>query len=198
MYGRYTKSILDRALVIVFFPVIIFIVSLISLCVLLFDGQPIFFTQKRYGKNQKPFHILKFKTMVRDESKSNELDKWSHGNVRITRLGKLLRSTSLDELPNLFSVLTGDMSLIGPRPLLKNHIENYRGNEALRHNVKPGLTGLAQVMGRDDLSWRHKYKYDLFYVEKLCFMLDIWIFIKTIIVIISRSGQKDHGVNPPQ
>lgn len=157
-----------------------------------------FFLQTRYGKDLKPFKIIKFKTMVPSSKNKNILGKWSHGEVEITPFGKLLRILSIDELPNLLNVLKGDMSLIGPRPLLNNHIENYRKNHIMRHEVKPGITGLAQVKGRDGLSWNSKYTYDIFYVKKASIQLDLYILLFTIKILLNRTGYKEDGVDPPK
>ncbi len=194
----FTKRIFDIfasiALIIILSPIMLPIFFINT--VLLMDS-PIFL-QTRYGLNLKPFNIIKFKTMVPSNLKKNELGKWSHGEMEITTFGKFLRSLSLDELPNLFNVLLGHMSIIGPRPLLKNHIEHYRKNQIIRHKVRPGITGLAQVKGRDGISWNKKYGYDVFYAKNFSLKLDVWIILKTIIVIISKTGYKEHGIDPPK
>lgn len=160
----------------------------ISAFVYLFVGSPIFFVQERVGKNGIVFKMIKFRTM------SNETDV--DGNLledskRITKIGKILRSTSLDELPELINILRGDMSLIGPRPLLTEYMDLYSDDEFRRHEVLPGMTGLAQVRGRNLLSWSERFKLDVEYVDNISFVKDIKIFMETIFVIIKREGITD-------
>lgn len=148
-------------------------------------GAGAFFLQERPGKDAKTFKIIKFKTMT-DERDAN-------GNLlpdaqRLTRVGKFVRSTSIDELPQLINVLKGDMALIGPRPLLNRYLPWYTERERLRHTVRPGITGLAQIMGRNTLSWDEKLEYDALYAEHLTFSADVNIFIKTIKRVIKRDG----------
>ncbi len=192
---RFIDIISSFILLIALFP-LLFSITIINLMYV--QGNP-FFLQTRFGKNLKPFSIIKFTTMVPSESKKNVLGKWSHGYVQITPFGRILRLSSLDELPNLLNVLRGEMSLIGPRPLLKNHIEKYRKNNIRTHEVRPGITGLAQVKrGRDGLSWNSKYSYDVFYVKNVSIKLDLYIIILTCKVLINRTGHKEDGVDPPK
>ena len=140
------------------------------------NGKP-FFTQNRPGKNEVIFKVIKFKTMTdRKDSSGNLLPD----NVRLTQFGRFLRKTSLDEIPQLINVLKGDMSVVGPRPLLVEFLEYYREEELARHDVRPGITGLAQVSGRNYLSDDEKFKIDVDYVNRLSFWLDIQIILKTI------------------
>lgn len=145
----------------------------------------VFFVQPRPGKNERIFNIIKFKTMT------DERD--SEGNLlpdadRLTKVGKLVRSTSIDELPQLINVLIGDMSFIGPRPLLIKYLSYYTEDEKLRHIVRPGISGWAQVNGRNTIDWDKKLLYDIDYVKKISFFFDLKIFIKTIYNVIKRSG----------
>ena len=147
-------------------------------------GNP-FFTQKRPGLNEKVFKLIKFRTM------SNAKDEFGNllpDELRINKYGKFLRSTSLDELPELFNILKGDMSIIGPRPLLVSYLNYYTETERHRHDVRPGLTGLAQVNGRSFITWEEIFQYDLQYVSELTFGLDIKILFKTVMTVLKREG----------
>lgn len=148
-------------------------------------GSPVLFVQKRIGLNCTVFKMYKFRTMK--NSNSMALDP-EQDLLRITKLGKFLRDSSLDELPELFNVLKGDMSLVGPRPLLPEYLPYYDKNQIRRHLVRPGITGYAQVSGRNLLSWNEKFKMDVWYVENLSFWLYIEILLKTIKVILTREG----------
>lgn len=139
-------------------------------------GKPFFF-QSRPGLFCKIFVIVKFKTML--DTSDSSMDQLPDQN-RITRVGKFLRRTSLDEIPQLWNVLKGDMSLVGPRPLLIEYLTRYDQNQLLRHNVKPGITGWAQINGRNEISWEEKFKYDLYYVDNLSLQLDLKILLKTV------------------
>lgn len=183
---RIVKSIIDKlsaALLLVLLVPILFM-----LCVLLLlssNNSNIFFTQDRPGKDGKIFKLVKFKTMT-DKRDSN-------GNLlpdeqRLTKIGRFIRSTSLDELPQLWNILKGDMSFIGPRPLLKEYIPLYNEHQARRHNVKPGMTGWAQVNGRNQISWQQKFDYDVWYVDNISFFLDLKIVILTIKKVIIREN----------
>lgn len=176
------------ALIIFFVPMVI-----ISILVYCFLGRPIFFKQQRPGLNEKIFYLIKFRTMKNDLQQSNPNDQILPDEVRITEFGKILRALSLDELPTLFNVIKGDMSLVGPRPLLVKYIERYSSEERKRHNVKPGITGLAQINGRNSLSWEEKFKYDVWYVNNRSLWLDIKILIKTIKKVFTREGIDSPG-----
>lgn len=162
-------------------PFFLFIAFLIS-CWL---GRPVLFSQNRPGLNGKPFALIKFRTM------RNEVDE--HGALlpdeqRLTRFGRFLRATSLDELPELWNVLKGEMSLVGPRPLLMEYLPLYDSEQARRHEVRPGITGLAQVCGRNTLSWDDRFKLDVWYVDNQSSWLDIKIMLLTILKVIKRDG----------
>lgn len=190
MYRKYFKRLFDvlGALVILIVAAPILFVIII---VLLFinHGKP-FFIQKRPGKDQKEFSILKFKTMNDKKDASGNL---LSDEKRLTSIGSVLRKTSLDELPQLVNVLKGNMSFIGPRPLLKRYLLYYTEDEQVRHTVRPGITGLAQISGRNILNWDDRLRKDIEYVENLNFGLDFKIFIRTIQKVITS---KDVVVNP--
>lgn len=146
-------------------------------------GGPIFFVQERIGMYNRPFKMYKFRTMRNTKDSSGNL---LSDNERLTKFGKILRSTSLDELPEFFNILRGEMSLIGPRPLLPEYLPLYSGEQIKRHNVLPGLTGWAQVNGRNSISWTEKFKLDVWYVENWSLKLDLKIFFLTIVKVIKR------------
>lgn len=153
-------------------------------------GSPIFFTQDRVGKDGKIFKMIKFRTML------DATDKWGEplpDEERLTSFGKLLRSTSVDELPELINVLKGDMSLVGPRPLLVEYIPLYSKEQFRRHNVRPGITGWAQVNGRNSLSWSDRFKLDVEYVDNQNLFLDIRILFMTVYKVIKRDGISQEG-----
>jgi lipopolysaccharide/colanic/teichoic acid biosynthesis glycosyltransferase len=185
MYKLVIKSIIDfcvsLVVLIVLFPI------LFGVTILLFianDGNPFFF-QLRPGKNEKLFRIVKFKTMNDKEDSDGNLLPDAY---RLTKIGQLVRKTSLDELPQLINVLKGDMSLIGPRPLLPEYIPLYNETQKIRHNVKPGITGWAQVNGRNAISWQQKFEYDVWYVNHVSFLLDCKIVYLTINKVFKREG----------
>tara|TARA_Y100000996_G_C22552295_1_gene654154 strand:- start:1820 stop:2407 length:588 start_codon:yes stop_codon:yes gene_type:complete len=171
--------------IIILFPLLVFV----GLLVLIFMGWPVFFLQQRLGHMEKKFYIIKFRTMKKEDDKNNESDI-----SRLTKFGSLLRSSSLDELPELFNVLKGDMSLVGPRPLLDEYLKLYTDTQRKRHNVLPGITGWAQINGRNDITWEKKFDLDLWYVENKSFYLDIKILIMTLFHIFKRKdiSQKGH------
>lgn len=153
-------------------------------------GSPVFFTQPRPGRNSKVFNMIKFRTML------NESD--GNGNLlpdkdRITPLGKILRATSIDELPELLNVIKGDMSLVGPRPLLVEYLPLYSKKQTRRHDVRPGITGWAQVNGRNALSWEKKFELDVWYVENQSFWLDLKILLLTFRKVLKREGISEDG-----
>jgi sugar transferase EpsL len=164
------------------------LILMLSLTILLNMGGPVVFRQFRPGLRGRPFEMYKFRTMIDPSSNIVLSDE-----ARITSLGRFLRGSSLDELPELLNVVRGNMSLVGPRPLLMEYLEKYTPTQMRRHDVLPGITGLAQVRGRNNLSWRHKFKYDLFYVEKRSLLFDLRIIIETIAVVFLRTGFRPHG-----
>jgi undecaprenyl phosphate N,N'-diacetylbacillosamine 1-phosphate transferase len=168
-------------LIILFLPLYL----IISLLILLKMGSPILFRQKRPGKDGKIFEIYKFRTMTNETDEKGEL---LPDEERLACIGKFIRSTSLDELPQLFNVLRGDMSFVGPRPLLVEYLPLYNERQKKRHLVKPGITGWAQVNGRNAISWEEKFEYDVWYVEHHSFWLDMKILWLTFLKVIKRSG----------
>lgn len=184
MYCRFVKAIIDRilALVLLLFFLPIFIV--ISVLIYISMGRLIFFKQFRPGKYEKIFQIYKFRTMSDERGNNGNL---LEDNKRLKGFGKLIRSTSLDELPQLFNVLKGDMSFIGPRPLLVEYLKLYDKRQKKRHLVKPGITGWAQVNGRNAISWQKKFDLDVWYVDHCSFSLDMKIFMMTFLKLIKRS-----------
>ena len=164
--------------------VIIFMLILIQM------GRPVLFKQMRPGLNGKPFYMYKFRTMTNEkDEQGNPLSD----EQRLTRLGRFLRSTSLDELPELFNVLKGDMSLVGPRPLLMQYLERYTPEQARRHEVKPGITGWAQVNGRNAITWEEKFALDVLYVDNWSLWLDIQILAMTVVKVFKREGISAKG-----
>ena len=184
-YERYIKRPQDflcaLAAVIVLSPVMLITALLVRIKL----GSPILFTQERPGKDGKIFKLYKFRTMTdaRDE-KGNLLPD----EIRLTKFGKTLRSTSLDELPELLNMLKGDMSVVGPRPLLVRYLPRYNAHQARRHEVRPGFTGLAQVHGRNAISWEEKFDWDVKYVDHITFLGDWKIIFQTLITVIKRDG----------
>ncbi|MCM1251746.1 MAG: sugar transferase [Clostridium sp.] len=185
MYANYIKRILDIILsltaIIVLSPVLLILYILVRVKL----GSPVLFKQERPGRNEEIFTLCKFRTMTDKRDENGEL---LPDEVRLTKFGKLLRSTSLDELPELFNILKGDMSIIGPRPLLVRYLPWYTENERHRHDVRPGLTGLAQVNGRNALGWEDRFSYDLEYVNHCSFMMDMKIIMMTVGKVLKRSG----------
>jgi lipopolysaccharide/colanic/teichoic acid biosynthesis glycosyltransferase len=169
---------------------------LLSLALLFNNKGKIFFIQERAGKHGKKFRMVKFKTMNDQKDIDGNLlpDK-----VRLTKVGAFIRSLSLDELPQLFNILKGDMSLIGPRPLLIKYLGRYDKTQARRHEVRPGITGWAQVNGRNLITWEEKFELDIYYVDNISFDLDAKIFLKTFLILITREGinsNKQTTMNP--
>lgn len=166
------------------------IVITVALLIRLKLGSPILFTQDRPGLNDNVFKMMKFRTMLDAKDTNGNL---LPDNQRMTKFGAFLRSTSLDELPGLLNVLKGDMSLVGPRPLLVQYLPLYNEEQARRHNVRPGITGWAQVNGRNAISWEEKFKYDVWYVDNQSFFLDIKILLLTVKKVFVRDGISAEG-----
>ena len=183
MYKNLIKPILDFILafllIIIFSPIILIVALLIKLKL----GSPILFTQERPGLNGKIFRIYKFRTMSDERDSKGDL---LSDELRLKGFGKLIRKSSLDELPQLFNVLKGEMRFVGPRTLLVEYLELYNQEQAKRHNVKPGITGWAQVNGRNAISWEEKFKLDVYYVEHISFMLDCKILYMTFFKVLKR------------
>jgi len=190
MFKHFIKPVGDFFIAL-FLLIILSPLIMLTAIVLFFanDGK-VFFFQQRPGLNSRPFKIVKFKTM-RDAFDNDGLPL--SDDVRMTRVGSIVRSASLDELLQLINVLKGDMSIVGPRPLLMQYLSRYNTEQAMRHNVKPGITGWAQVNGRNAISWEQKFKYDVEYVEKQSLLLDIKILWMTFINVIKRKGISSDG-----
>ena len=202
------KYFIDYFLIVIIFPIFLIIFPLISIMILIFDSGPIIYSQKRVGLGGKEFSLYKFRTMdvSSDESVHEEHYKDLSSNKkiepsltpddpirienddRITKIGSILRKTSLDELPNLLNVLRGQMSFVGPRPLVKYESDLYGEYSKKRNSVKPGITGLAQIQGRLDLSLQERLYWDVEYVEKKSFYYDLIIILKTVVSVLSRRG----------
>ena len=184
VYERYIKRFLDIVLsggaLIVLSPVLLVTAILVRTKL----GSPVIFCQERPGKDEKIFKLYKFRSMTDERDENGNL---LPDEVRLTRFGKLLRSTSLDELPELWNIFRGDMSIVGPRPLLVSYLSYYTAEERHRHDVRPGLTGLAQVNGRNNLTWEQKFAYDLEYVGHLTFVNDVKIIFKTVLKVFARA-----------
>lgn len=177
MYRKYIKRIIDFSLSFIALIILSPIFLIVSILVRIKLGTPVIFKQKRPGLNEKIFTLYKFRTM---NDKKDESGNLLPDSERLTKFGKMLRSTSLDELPELINILKGDMSIIGPRPLLTRYMEYYTDEERKRHSVRPGLTGLAQSSGRNLLTWEERFKLDIEYVNNITFSVDISILFKTI------------------
>lgn len=185
MYKKYIKRLLDiiLSLIAIIITSPIFIIT--GLLVIVFLGKPAIFRQQRPGKDGKIFTLYKFRTMTNKKDKDGNL---LPDEKRLTKFGKFLRKTSLDEIPEFFNILKGDMSFVGPRPLLVEYLEYYTEEEKHRHDVRPGLTGLAQVSGRNLLNWEERFKKDVEYVNNVTFINDVKIVLKTIKTVLIREG----------
>ncbi|WP_284145142.1 sugar transferase [Peribacillus frigoritolerans] len=185
IYGRFLKRAMDFILSLIAIVILSPILLVVALLVRVKLGSPVLFKQKRPGLNENIFMMYKFRTMTDERDEHGEL---LPDNVRLTRFGRLLRSTSLDELPELFNILKGDMSIIGPRPLLEQYLPLYNEHQKRRHEVRPGLSGLAQVNGRNAISWENKFDLDVEYVDNVSFIGDWKIIFLTIKKVFVREG----------
>ena len=183
LYNKYIKRILDILISLTFIVLFSWLYLILVVLVRIKLGSPVLFCQKRPGYNEKIFKLYKFRTMT---DKRDEKGNLLPDSERLTKFGSMLRSTSLDELPEMFNILKGDMSLIGPRPLLVEYLPYYTEEERLRHSVRPGLTGLAQVSGRNYLAWDKRLARDVEYVNHISFIMDVRIIIKTIMVVFKK------------
>jgi sugar transferase EpsL len=184
------KRLFDLLVAIIGLLVISPVLLVIAILVRIFHGSPVLFGQKRPGLRGKPFRIFKFRTMTEARATDGNL---LPDEQRLTPLGRFLRTTSLDELPELFNVLHGEMSLVGPRPLLMQYLERYSPEQARRHNVLPGITGWAQVNGRNALTWEDKFRLDVWYVDHWSFWLDLKILFLTVSKVFKREGISQPG-----
>ena len=179
MYKTYLKNISDFIVASLSFLILLPVFILIALILIIIEGN-LFFLQKRPGKNEKIFSIIKFKTM---NDKKDKYGKLLPDKLRLTKIGNFIRTTSLDEIPQLINVIKGDMSIVGPRPLLIEYLPLYNDFQKQRHDVKPGITGYAQVNGRNAINWGKKFELDIYYVKKISFALDCKIVFKTIVKV---------------
>ena len=190
MYRKFIKRFLDFVLSLIALIILSPIMLIIFILVRIKLGSPALFKQKRPGKNEKIFTLYKFKTMSDEKDEKGNL---LPDEKRLSKFGKILRSTSLDELPELINILKGDMSIVGPRPLLIQYLPLYNDEQKRRHEVRPGLTGLAQVNGRNNLDWDERFKEDVYYVEHISLWEDIKIIFKTIGKVLKREGISQQG-----
>jgi lipopolysaccharide/colanic/teichoic acid biosynthesis glycosyltransferase len=184
-YKKYLKRVLDFLIallgLIILLPLCIIILPVVSIS----NGGPVFFCQTRPGLNGRMFKLIKIKTMT---DKRDSFGKILPDNSRLTNFGRLLRSLSIDELPQLINILRGDMSLVGPRPLLTEYMPLYNAFQERRHEIRPGITGWAQVNGRNKLSWKEKFELDIWYVDNISLILDIKILLMTFSKVLKREG----------
>lgn len=185
-FKRFLDIVLSGAAIIVLSPLLL----VIALTVRISIGKPVLFKQQRPGKNEKIFTILKFRTMSDKRDESGEL---LPDEYRCTKVGTFLRAASLDELPELFNIFKGDMSIVGPRPLLVEYLPLYNEQQKHRHDVKPGLTGWAQINGRNNLTWEDKFQLDVAYIEKISMLFDIKIIFHTVLNVLKREGINNQG-----
>lgn len=193
MYGRIWKPIIDFLLSLLAVTLLSPLLFTVSIALAIQNRGSPFFLQTRPGKHRRPFKIFKFKTMTDAKDASGQ---FLPDVQRITRLGGVIRKLSIDELPQLFNVLKGDMSLIGPRPLLFKYIPLYSKEQLRRHEVKPGITGLAQVNGRNSISWTKKFGMDIKYIENISFFLDLKILYLTVVKVIKKEGVNQQSDRP--
>ena len=185
MYSHFFKRFLDLVLsiiaIVLLSPVFVIVATLVKMKL----GSPVIFCQERPGKDEKIFKMYKFRSMT---SETDEEGNLLPDEARLTKFGKLLRSTSLDELPELYNILKGDMSIVGPRPLLVQYLPLYNDFQKHRHDVRPGLTGLAQVKGRNSINWEDRFKFDVEYTKKISFLFDLKIILMTVSSVLKREG----------
>ena len=192
IYANCLKRVLDFLIALCAFSVSLIILIPVALFLHFANkGAGVFFLQPRPGRNGKIFKVIKFKTMTDEKDAEGNL---LPDEVRLTKVGRFVRSTSIDELPQLWNVIKGDMSLIGPRPLLVQYLPLYSPEQARRHEVRPGITGWAQVNGRNSISWKQKFEYDVWYVDHLSFWLDVKIILLTIKKVFVREGISHEGL----
>ncbi len=184
-YDKYVKRSIDFILSLVAIIILSPVLAIVALLVRIKLGGPVIFKQRRPGLNEKIFTMYKFRTMTDERDTDGNL---MPDEVRLTKFGKVLRSTSLDELPELFNILKGDMAIVGPRPLLVQYLPLYNEQQKKRHCVRPGITGYAQVNGRNSISWEEKFDYDLIYINNISVLLDLKTIFQTFKIVIKRDG----------
>lgn len=190
MYEKYVKRVIDFTLALIALLVAWPIMIIVAILVRTKLGSSVIFQQPRPGKDEKVFKLYKFRTMTDERDSCGNL---MPDSVRLTKFGKFLRSTSLDELPELINILKGDMSIVGPRPLLVDYLDLYTEEQKRRHEVRPGLTGWAMANGRNNLSWDEKFDLDIYYVNNISLWLDIKTVIKTAVIVLKRDGINNEG-----
>ena len=190
MYKNFIKPVIDFVLALVGFLFLSPVFVLVTIGLFFANDRKPFFFQLRPGKDGKIFKIIKFKTMT---DKKDENGNLLPDADRLTKIGSFVRKTSLDEIPQLLNVIKGDMSLVGPRPLLPKYLELYNDFQRRRNEVKPGITGWAQVNGRNSISWEKKFEYDVWYVDNVSFLLDIKILIMTVLKVVKSEGINEQG-----
>lgn len=188
MYEKYFKRLFDIVCALAAIIVFSWLYIIVAVLVRIKLGSPIIFKQKRPGRDEKIFELYKFRTMTDERDENGEL---LPDGVRLTKFGKILRRTSLDELPEAFNILKGDMSVVGPRPLLVEYLPLYDETQKRRHNVRPGLSGLAQIKGRNAISWEEKFTYDIEYADNISFVGDV----KIILLTVWKAFVKEEGVS---
>lgn len=189
IYGSWGKRMLDVVVVLIMAPVVLAVCTIVAVGVGLSLGWPVLYSQPRPGLGGRPFRLYKFRTMTSARDAKGRLLADAE---RLTPFGKVLRASSIDELPELWNVLVGEMSLVGPRPLLMQYLPLYTLAQRRRHEVRPGITGWAQVNGRNAISWEQKFEYDVWYVDHQSFLLDLRILWVTVVRVVQRSG-----ISPP-
>lgn len=184
-YAKYIKRILDICCALAAMIAFCWLYAIIAIMVRVKLGSPVIFRQARPGKDEKIFYLYKFRSMTDERDEHGGL---LPDDVRLTKFGRFLRATSLDELPEAWNILKGDMSVVGPRPLLIKYLERYSEEQRHRHDVRPGLTGYAQAHGRNAVSWEDKFAMDVWYTENVSFILDVRIIFDTVIAVLKRDG----------
>ncbi len=191
MYKKYIKRIFDICCALAALLVFGWLYIIVAILVRIKLGSPVLFKQERPGLNGKIFTLYKFRTMTNEKDENGNL---LPDDIRLTKFGKFLRNTSLDELPEAFNILKGDMSVVGPRPLLVKYLPLYNERQARRHEVRPGLSGLAQTSGRNNTTWEERFEYDVEYVDNVTFLLDVKIIVKTVWqAFVKREGISQQG-----
>ena len=191
MYRNFIKPFFDRSFALLALLVASPLFIVVALLLAIFQSGKVFFTQNRPGRNERIFRLIKFKTMRDDTDDKGEL---LPDEQRLTAIGKFVRKTSMDEIPQLLNIVKGDMSFIGPRPLLVEYLPLYSEKQRKRHQVTPGISGWAQVNGRNTISWQQKFEYDVWYVENQSFLLDLKIIFLTIYKVFKSEGISSEGV----